>query len=411
VPPLEAERAAYAFFVKVLRYSPVQAGGGRSETEQYRTYPHCGWSAGQREYGRIDARNSGGKKVIMAVKEKLRIGLIGCGGISGAHLPHLSKSEDVELAAFCDVVVERAQKKAAEFGGEVFDDAATMLKNTQLDAAYILIPTYAHGAPERACIAAGIPFLVEKPLGIDPEDLRKLAKEVTDSGLITAAGFMNRYRKSINRVKDLLQKDPAILLDGAWVGGPPLVRDGDYFANNPIGQWWPVKERSGGQFVEQVIHTVDIARYLVGEVVEVYAYGTTSFNKKLPTIIPQYDLDDAMVVAMKFESGAIGNIMSCCAAQAGGSVFLNVWAGGHAAKFTDWAHHVQIQRAGEPGTEDIKGDIDDIFPQEDRAFIDAVKSGDRSTIKCDHADGVRTTLLALAANESLETGKPVQVRY
>src|SRR5690348_1819740 len=140
-------------------------------------------------------------------KSKIRVGLIGCGGISGAHLPHLSQSDDVELAAFCDIIVERAQKHADKYGGDVYDDAAKMLAGTQLDAAYILIPTYAHGAPERACLAAGVPFLVEKPLGIDPQDLRKLAAEVEASGLITCAGFMNRYRKSINRSKELFKED------------------------------------------------------------------------------------------------------------------------------------------------------------------------------------------------------------
>ncbi len=345
------------------------------------------------------------------VKEKIRVGLIGCGGISGAHLPHLSSSPDVELAAFCDIVVERAQKHADKYGGVVYDDAAKMLSNTELDAAYILIPTYAHGTPERACVAAKVPFLVEKPLGIDPADLRKLAVEVEASGLITAAGFMNRYRKSVNRAKDLLSQDPAILLDGAWTGGPPLMKEGDYFANAPIGQWWPIKEKSGGQFVEQVIHTVDLARYLAGEVVEVFAYAANGFNKKLPNLITNYNLDDAMVVSMKFASGAVGNIMSSCSSMAGGGVFLNVWAAKHASRFTDWAHHVNIATAGDGAAEEIKGDIDDIFPVEDRAFIDAVKSGDRSGIRCTHADGVRTTLLALAANESLETGKPVTVQY
>lgn len=345
-------------------------------------------------------------------KDKIRVGLIGCGGISNAHLPHLSSSEDVELAAFCDIVVERAQKHADKYGGNVYDDAAKMLQSETLDAAYILIPTYAHGAPERACLAAGVPFLVEKPLGINADDLRKLSKEVEASGLITVAGFMNRYRKSINRVKDLLQNDPAILLDGAWVGGPPVQRPGDYFANNPIGLWWPIKEKSGGQFVEQVIHTVDLARYLAGEVTEVFAFAANGFNKKLPNLIPQYNLDDAMVVSMKFASGAVGNIMSCCSAQKGGGVFLNVWSSAHCAKFTDWAHHLHLTRNDAPGHEEIiKGDIDDIFPTEDRAFINAVKTGDRSGIKSTHADGARSTLLALAANESLETGKPVTVQY
>ena len=344
-------------------------------------------------------------------KEKIRVGLIGSGGISKAHLPHLSTSPDVEIAAFCDVIVERAQKRADEYGGNVYDDAAKMLEAENLDAAYILIPTYAHGAPERACIAAGVPFLVEKPMGLDPEDLRKLAKEVADSGLIAMAGFMNRYRQSVNRAKAIFTEDPAILMDGAWISGPPVVREGDYFANNPIGQWWPVKEKSGGQFVEQVIHTIDLARYLGGEVVEVYAFAARGFNQKLSNIVPNYTNDDAMVVSCKFAHGGIANLMASCSTPVGGGVFLNVWAGQHTVRFTEWAHHAQIFTAGEKETETIKGDIDDIFPTEDRVFIDAVKTGDRSKIKATHADGVRTTLLALAANESLVTGQPVKIKY
>ncbi len=341
------------------------------------------------------------------MKEKLRVGLIGCGGISGAHLPHLSTSDDVELVAFCDVVVSRAEAKVESHGGKAFDNAEQMLAESNLDAAYILIPTYAHGAPERACIAAGVPFLVEKPLGIDPEDLKKLAAEVEASGLINSAGFMNRYRKSINHVKALLADDPGILLDGAWIGGPPMDVEGDYFAKNPIGEWWPVKEKSGGQMVEQVIHTVDLARYLCGEVTEVFAYAANGFNKKVPKLVPNYNLDDAMVLSLKFASGGVGNLMSCCAAQAGGPVFLNIWSGKHSIKFDGWAHHVNIKTAGEKEEFAMQGDIDDIFPTEDRAFLNAVKTGDRSGIKCTHADGVKSTLLALAANESLVTGKPV----
>ncbi len=345
-------------------------------------------------------------------KSKVRIGMIGCGGISRNHLKHLSASDDVELAAFCDVVVERAQKHADQHGGQVYDDAAKMLQGTQLDAAYIQIPTYAHGAPERACLEAGVPFLVEKPLGIDPDDLRKLAGEVEASGLITCAGFMNRYRTSVSRAKELFRDDPAILMDGAWVSGPPLRKEGDYFANAPIGQWWPIKERSGGQFVEQVIHTVDLARYLGGEVAEVFAYAARGFNQKLPNLIQNYNLDDAMVVSLRFEHGGVGAPRPGCAARGGGGgVFHNVWASGHTARFTDWAHHVKIHTAGEKETEEIKGDTEEIFGVEDRAFIDAVKTGDRARIKCTHADGARSTLLALAANESLETGKPVRVRY
>jgi len=92
-------------------------------------------------------------------------------------------------------------------------------------------------------------------------------------------------------------------------------------------------------------------------------------------------------------------------------VFLNVWAAHNAFKFTDWAHHVEIFRGQEGPSETIKGDVFEIFGVEDRAFINAVVTGDRSGIRCTHADGVRTTLVALAANESFATGKPVTVKY
>jgi predicted dehydrogenase len=267
--------------------------------------------------------------------------------------------------------------------------------------------------PERACIEAGVPFLVEKPLGIAANELRTLAAEVEASGVITCAGFMNRYRKSINRARDLLQEDPAILLDGAWISGPPVRREGDYFANNPIGLWWPIKEKSGGQFVEQVIHTVDLARYLGGEVAEVHAYAANGFNRKLPNIIQNYNLDDAMVVSLKFESGAVGNLMSCCAAGAGAGgfgVFLNVWASQHTARFTTGRTTSRSTRPGKKRPRRSRATSMTSSPRGPR--VSGRREDRRSLgIRSTHADGARSTLLALAANESLETGKPVRVQY
>jgi len=102
---------------------------------------------------------------------------------------------------------------------------------------------------------------------------------------------------------------------------------------------------------------------------------------------------------------------SCSTAGGGGDgVFLNLWAAHHSVRYTGWAHNAQIYTSGEKEPEEISGDVK-IFNIEDRAFIDAVKTGDRSKILCTHADGARTTLVALAANESLASGGPVKVKY
>src|SRR5205085_11089651 len=117
---------------------------------------------------------------------------------------------------------------------------------------------------------------------------------------------------------------------------------------------------SGGQFVEQVMHTVDLARYLAGEVVEVFAFAANGFNKKSPILVPNYTNDDAMVVSMKFEGGAIGNIMASCATAKGGGVFLNVWSANQCTKFNEWALHAHIIKSDEPGHEySIRGGFTD----------------------------------------------------
>ena len=115
--------------------------------------------------------------------KKLRVGFIGSGGMADAHLKGLvaPQFEDIEIAAFCDVVLERAQGQAdkyKEHGAVAFSSPQQMLSDAGLDACYILLPPFAHGDAERACIEANVPFLVEKPVGNDLGLLRELRDEI-----------------------------------------------------------------------------------------------------------------------------------------------------------------------------------------------------------------------------------------
>ena len=77
--------------------------------------------------------------------DKVRIGIIGCGGIANnKHMPALSKLPDVEMVAFCDIVVERAEKAAKKFGIEgakVYEDYKELLKDETIDVVHVLTPT------------------------------------------------------------------------------------------------------------------------------------------------------------------------------------------------------------------------------------------------------------------------------
>jgi myo-inositol 2-dehydrogenase/D-chiro-inositol 1-dehydrogenase len=334
--------------------------------------------------------------------KKVKIGFIGCGGISEAHLQGLSTHPDVSLVAFCDVNEARTKVVQEKYSkeAELFTDAETMFKNVELDGVYCCLPPFAHGA-ELLAVKYGVPFAVEKPVNLYEDQAREIAQAVDEKGLMTAALYMNRYRKGIQTVRDLLKNDPAIFLLGGWIGGSPRGA-----ADTGIISWWIQKDKSGGQFHEQVTHTIDVACFLCGDVIEVHAYGAKGFNKGVPTA---YSIEDAAVVNLKFSSGAVANLWASASSNGGGGgVTLNVYANDFTALFNGWEHSVKILRTGlDP--EEIPGE-GNIFAIEDDAFIQAIKSKDPSKLMATYRDGFKTMQISLAANRSMEIGAPVSIQ-
>lgn len=220
---------------------------------------------------------------------------------------------------------------------------------------------------------------------------RDILNGVEQAGLLTAAGYMTRYRRSVKRAREILAGDPPILLHGGWVGGTPGV------------MWWRIKAQSGGQIIEQTTHTFDLARYLAGEPKLVYAQGTRGFIKDMP----QYDVEDASAVTVQFANGAVGTLVSSCASKAGGGVHLTVAASSHYITFTGWEQSVVIRKSALE-EERITGETT-IFEVEDGAFIEAVKTGNSALVLSPYKDAIRTLAFCLAANKSMETGQPVLV--
>jgi len=333
--------------------------------------------------------------------EQVRIGFIGAGGMARAHADAIKEIADARIVGVTDTNPSTASSfSAAHAGANVYETPDELAASGDIDCLYILLPPFAHGEAERAAIRHGKPFFIEKPVGLDKNLLQELSREVQASGLMTCAGYMNRYRRGVNFAREILQSDPAHLAFGAWFGGSPKPASG-----TAIGSWWPLKEKSGGQFHEQVTHTVDLARYLLGEAVQVSAFAANGFNERSAG----YTMDDSVVVNIQFAGGAVANLMASVASNAKGGVFLTVLAKDHAFEFTGWEHSVVIRRKGEAEGGVIKGE-DNIFRIEDQIFLDAVRSGDASGIRCTYADAAKTALLTIAANESLAAGgQPIKL--
>jgi predicted dehydrogenase len=331
--------------------------------------------------------------------DKIKLGFIGCGGIVEAHLNHgLKDFPDVDFVGWCDLNEETARKRREQAGGRggIYTDAERMLEEAQPDAVFIMLPPFAHGPVEERVLERNLPFFIEKPVAIDLETAEKVGREVETRNLVTAVGYMTRYRKSVQKVKELLSTQSPVLLHGGWILGGPKEYEG-------IWKWWVQKDKSGGQFLEQTTHTTDLARYLLGEVRSAYAVAANG-RRARPDF---FTIEDASMVQLQFENGAIANLYSSASTPVGEEISLTLWATEMKAAFKGWEHNVEIdtldgRKIGIPGEENI-------FALEDRAFIDSIRAGRNLGILATYADGLAATRIACAANRSMETGEVIRL--
>ena len=332
----------------------------------------------------------------------LRLGFIGSGGMTVAHTNAMTEFKGIKFAAFCDAKKEKAAAMAEKFGAEAFKDPAKMIAASDLDAVWINLPPFAHGEAELACLAGKVPFFIEKPINKDVKQAARIATAVRRAGLLTCVGYMNRYQKSVQAARAALQADPGIYAHGGWIGGPPRNPD-----PNGIMGWWIQKDKSGGQFVEQVTHTIDLARYLLGDAVAVSAFAARGFVKD----IKKYSIDDALAVSVQFKSGAVANFCASCSSGARGGVFMDVYGLSTAVKLSGWSHDAEIYLAGKKTPKRVAS-RPDIFAVEDAAFLKAVRTGNASGVMTSYGDALKTCELTVAATESAEKGgKAITLKY
>lgn len=321
----------------------------------------------------------------------LQVGIIGTGWFSKVHGDILNNMEDVTVAAITGTSVEKAEKLAAHYvGAKSFDNVIKMLDEVKLDAVYICVPPMSHGEIELALIERGIPFLVEKPVGVDIETPERILHALQAKPVANAVGYHFRYKESIQMMKELMEGSTVGLAQGAWMGDMPGVA------------WWRKQELSGGQFIEQTTHIVDLLRYTAGEVTEVYAsFASRVIEKKHDGVT----VPDVGTVSMKLASGAIATISNTCILPSGiGKSGLSLYTD-HG--ILDWTpERLEVEVEGMKTTYHSGGNP---YESESASFIHAVRTGDTSRILSDYADAVKTQKVTYAAVQSATLGRAVQL--
>ena len=116
----------------------------------------------------------------------LRIGIIGCGGIAnGKHMPALKVQKNVEMVAFCDIIPERAEKAAKEFGtpdARTYTDYKELLKDETIDIVHICTPNREHSFMTVDALEAGKHVMCEKPMAKSAEDAKRMVEAAKATG-------------------------------------------------------------------------------------------------------------------------------------------------------------------------------------------------------------------------------------
>jgi predicted dehydrogenase len=200
----------------------------------------------------------------------LNIGIIGCGAIGQARAQHLAGARLVHCA---DVDLSRARYVASLSPGCVAgNDWRELLARADIEAVIVATPQDSHVEIVRAAISAGIHVLVEKPAARHVDELLGLPQLAAEHDVRVRVGFNLRYHRAFQQARRLV--DSGIL-------GPLLFVRARYGHGGRVGlasEWRAQPHRSGGgELIDQGVHLIDLARWFLGEFVEVEGFAHTYF--------------------------------------------------------------------------------------------------------------------------------------
>ncbi len=322
----------------------------------------------------------------MGPDRPLRVGIVGFGTMGRKHAASCARIPGVEVVAAvgADEVEASFIRRA---GLPAFIDTARMLEEVPLDAIIMAQPPGVREVAILAAAAAGKALFVEKPLALDMATARHYCRAA--SHVVNAVGFQLRYSPVAERTRQLIRARQITQVRTACTTGYYLRRD--------VPDWFLQRRHSGGPLLEQAIHMIDMARYLAGEITHVVGrqHRLTHAN------VAECDSEDNSALLFRFASGALGTHLDSC------SMTTFNW---EVELFgPDWrllADFARKRLSGYLGTQTVSEDFpdEDLHLKEMQAFVRAVRTGSRETIRSDFADAARTLSAVLAGDRSSQSG-------
>ncbi len=327
----------------------------------------------------------------------IRVAVIGAGRIGRIHAANLSRNKDADIVYVSDVIDAAAESLAKTCNAAVAS-VDQVLEDSTINAVVIASSTDTHADLVERAATAGKSVFCEKPLDLNATRAQECLSVAEKHGVLLCLGFNRRHDPSFSRLKNEI--------DAGTIGNVEVV---SITSRDPAPPPVQYIERSGGLFRDMMIHDFDIGRWLLGdEPNQVFATGSVLAD---PAIATAGDIDTAIAV-LRTASGRMCQITNSRRCEYGYDQRIEVFGEkGMVRADNQTATKVEVAGAGGFATEPALPFFLERYADAYRIQLDRFlrASGGENIDIPGGADGLRALQLADAAQESLETGKPVDV--
>ena len=245
--------------------------------------------------------------------DKIKVAVIGVGGISEVHINGYKQLPNVELYAFCDIDEKKLKVKGEKHGvTRLYTDEAKMLAELpEIDAVSVCTWNAAHAPCSIMALEAGKHVLCEKPMAMNAQEAQAMLDAAKKNNRVLMIGFVRRFGNDCAVLKDFI--------DAGDFGEIYYCKANYTRRNGCPGGWFGDKSRSGGgPLIDLGVHVIDLVRYLMGNPLPVSVYGVTydklkdrpgvkksaGYVSETVTEKPIFDVEDLASALIRFDNGA-----------------------------------------------------------------------------------------------------------
>lgn len=334
----------------------------------------------------------------------LRIGMIGCGGISNHHAKRIKEIKDAQIVHVSDVDSAAAEKMAAEYPpAKHSTDYRQLLDNKEVDAVFVCLPTFLHHDAVLAAAEAGKHIFCEKPIAMTADDADEMIEACANAGVKFMIGFVRRFDMHWGKVRE-------IILRGE-IGRPVLWRHCSA-SGGPTRAWFLDREKGGGPLIDGAVHDYDFLRSTFGDARRVFGsmktYKSDSTALDTGTGVVQFKSGDEAMLCWSWglPKGCRGEYLIDVLGPKGTILFSappdKLPAG------ADPKTHAGVTVIGENGDQKVElYEKKDMFLDQNRHFVDCVLNNKQPLPT--GKDGKKALEIGLGILKCSESGRPVDL--